>query len=183
MSNSVSGLAGGAAEAPRAHHRPWPACPWGGRRKLQWRPCVCSSPREGESPDTRGGRDTLPTPLSHPGQAEQLQDKPWGSCPYSSPTAVAELVPTWNPCFPLHHEVSSFGGMSMTDTMSPTCKTVTASATARRRAQLQQPQSEQCKKLQNPGAAAHLPWQSQAVTWKSLWIIQHRTQLLLRKRA
>lgn len=45
------------------------------------------------------------------------------------------LVPTWKPCLPLHHEVSSFGGMSMTDTMSPTCKRLTASVPARRRAQ------------------------------------------------
>lgn len=34
----------------------------------------------------------------------------------------AMLVPTWNPCLPLHHVVSSFGGISITDTMSPTCK-------------------------------------------------------------
>lgn len=27
---------------------------------------------------------------------------------------------TWKPCFPLHQPVSSLGGMSMTDTMSPT---------------------------------------------------------------
>lgn len=29
---------------------------------------------------------------------------------------------TWNPCLPLHHVVSSLGGMSITDTMSPTCR-------------------------------------------------------------
>lgn len=50
----------------------------------------------------------------------------WGSCFSSSPAAMALLVPTWKPCFPLHHEVSSFGGMSMTDTMSPTCKRLTS---------------------------------------------------------
>lgn len=33
----------------------------------------------------------------------------------------AEQWFTWKPCFPLHQPVSSFGGMSMTDTMSPTC--------------------------------------------------------------
>lgn len=27
---------------------------------------------------------------------------------------------TWKPCFPRHHPVSSLGGMSMTDTISPT---------------------------------------------------------------
>lgn len=29
---------------------------------------------------------------------------------------------TWKPCLPLHHVVSSLGGMSITDTMSPTCR-------------------------------------------------------------
>ncbi len=29
-------------------------------------------------------------------------------------------ISTWNPCFPLHHVVSSLGGMSMTDKISPT---------------------------------------------------------------
>lgn len=29
---------------------------------------------------------------------------------------------TWKPCLPLHHVVSSLGGMSITDTMSPTCQ-------------------------------------------------------------
>lgn len=28
---------------------------------------------------------------------------------------------TWKPCLPLHQVVSSFGGMSITETMSPTC--------------------------------------------------------------
>lgn len=31
-------------------------------------------------------------------------------------------VLTWKPCLPLHQVVSSFGGMSITDTMSPTCR-------------------------------------------------------------
>lgn len=31
---------------------------------------------------------------------------------------------TWKPCLPLHHVVSSLGGMSITDTMSPTCREV-----------------------------------------------------------
>lgn len=40
------------------------------------------------------------------------------------------LVSTWKPCLPLHHVVSSFGGISITDTMSPTCKRMATSITA-----------------------------------------------------
>lgn len=35
--------------------------------------------------------------------------------------AERRCVITWKPCLPLHQVVSSLGGMSITDTMSPTC--------------------------------------------------------------
>lgn len=40
------------------------------------------------------------------------------------PVVLTKLIvgPTWNPCFPLHQVVSSFGGISITETISPTWK-------------------------------------------------------------
>lgn len=63
---------------------------------------------------------------------EQIESKvySWGTKTKRRRACVCYWLPsnkfcklhTWKPCLPLHHVVSSFGGMSITDTMSPTCR-------------------------------------------------------------
>lgn len=61
--------------------------------------------------------------MSNPAEAQQL-DTHTAELPALTSVALWRLmlVPTWNPCLPLHHVVSSFGGISITETMSPTWK-------------------------------------------------------------
>lgn len=48
---------------------------------------------------------------------EEQRQRDHGLC-----CVIEVMLCTWKPCLPLHQVVSSFGGMSITDTMSPTCR-------------------------------------------------------------
>lgn len=87
---------------------------------------------------------------------------------------------TWKPCLPLHQPVSSLGGMSMTDTMSPTCapesRTVTTkSNTFRRRSEVEKMLVESSvRKLSPQRSTHHWPepcsaWSRGRQRWRGHW--------------